>query len=68
VCQIRLDRTEDHVRLQVSDDGRGGVNEAGNGVSGMRARVAALGGEFSLRSERGTVVEAVLPLGAGAEA
>jgi two-component system sensor histidine kinase DesK len=68
VCRISLDRTDDHIRLEISDDGRGGVNEAGNGVSGMRARVAALGGEFSLRSEQGTVVEAVLPLGAGAEA
>ena len=29
--------------MQIRDDGRGGVQAEGNGLSGMRERVAALG-------------------------
>jgi signal transduction histidine kinase len=34
----------DEVRVEVDDDGGGGPADAGNGISGMRERVSALGG------------------------
>lgn len=39
--------------LEVVDDGRGGVSANGNGLSGMRERVAAMGGSLEIRSPRG---------------
>ena len=41
------------VSLEVADDGRGGVSVNGNGLSGMRERVAAMGGSLELESPRG---------------
>ena len=49
--------------VTLSDDGRGlgGVPE-GNGLSGMRERVALLGGSFGMRdSARGVTLHATLP-------
>ncbi|WP_422507854.1 sensor histidine kinase [Stenotrophomonas sp. GZD-301] len=39
--------------MQIRDDGRGGVQTDGNGLSGMRERVAALRGTLLLQSVRG---------------
>lgn len=52
------------VVMRVRDDGRGGVNANGNGLSGMRERIVAQGGELWIESPRGrgTVIEARLPL------
>lgn len=61
-CQVRLRRETDHVRLEIVDDGVGGVKEAGTGLRGMRERVEALGGRFEHNSSRGTRVTAELPL------
>ena len=54
----------ERVVLRVRDDGRGGVNERGNGLTGMRERIAAHGGELWIESPRGrgTGVEVRLPL------
>lgn len=54
----------ERVVLRVRDDGRGGVNERGNGLNGMRERIVAQGGEFTIESPRGrgTSIEASLPL------
>jgi two-component system sensor histidine kinase DesK len=54
----------ERVVLRVRDDGRGGVNECGNGLNGMRERVVAQGGEFTIASPRGrgTSIEVSLPL------
>ncbi|WP_269789816.1 sensor histidine kinase [Stenotrophomonas sp. Iso1] len=41
------------VSLEVADDGRGGVSANGNGLSGMRERVAAMGGSLEMDSPRG---------------
>ena len=46
VCEAKT------VQLCVSDDGRGGVNADGNGLAGMRDRMAALGGTLSVDSPR----------------
>jgi signal transduction histidine kinase len=64
---VRLDFDGDELRLEVEDDGHGTVNgfAAGNGIAGMRERVAALGGEFwaGPRPDAGFRVAARLPLG-----
>lgn len=51
------------VRLVVSDDGRGGADPQGSGLQGLRRRVEALDGEFSVSSPTGgpTVVTAEIP-------
>lgn len=56
------------VRLQVIDDGRGSAGLAGSGISGMRERIAALGGRVLVdrpkgrNDPHGTVVEVMIPL------
>ncbi|HEY4531006.1 MAG TPA: sensor histidine kinase [Luteimonas sp.] len=52
------------VVLRISDDGRGGTLVPGNGLTGMRERVEALGGRLTIgpADGRGTVLEAWLPL------
>lgn len=56
------------VRLEVSDDGRGSVGPAGSGITGMRERIAALGGLVEVGNRKGrddrhgTVVEVTVPL------
>jgi signal transduction histidine kinase len=67
---VRLTFAEDDLTLEVEDDGRAGngaVPAAGNGIAGMRERVAAMGGDFSAgpRGDSGFRVAARLPLGGG---
>ncbi len=63
---VRVELTADpgEAALRIEDDGRGGSIEPGNGLSGMRERLRALGGRLDIRSQRGqgTVLVAVLPL------
>jgi two-component system sensor histidine kinase DesK len=53
----------DRVVFRVRDDGRGGAHPGGNGLTGMRERVEALGGALSLVSlaGQGTELEIRLP-------
>jgi two-component system sensor histidine kinase DesK len=53
------------VLLQVSDDGRGGITQQGNGLSGISERVKSLGGTLHIESPRGkgSVLCVRLPLG-----
>jgi two-component system sensor histidine kinase DesK len=50
--------------MQVSDNGRGGIDGDGNGLSGMRERVRALGGSLTIDSPRGqgTCLKVVVPV------
>ena len=59
---------EKAVLLRVSDDGRGGITEPGNGLAGIRERVQALGGTLEIDSPRGkgTLLRVRVPMmGAG---
>ncbi len=64
--QVTLDVANDWVRLEVADDGRGLADfpGQGNGLPGMRERVALLGGDLKILSSpgTGTRVEVWLPL------
>ena len=54
----------DEAVLRVSDDGRGGADAPGNGLTGMRERLEAVGGRLAIESPRGggTRIEARVPL------
>ena len=70
--QVRITITidEPELRVEVADEGVGGAEiEGGSGLSGLRDRVRALGGELTVTSLKGvdgaahgTVVSAVIPL------
>ncbi len=65
-CRMRLATTGDGFHaLLVEDNGRHAVTREGNGLRGMRERVQALGGRFSLKSEQGTSLLVELPVGGG---
>jgi signal transduction histidine kinase len=65
-CRVRVCLAEEDgfLLVRVSDDGVGGATpSAGSGLSGLRDRVAALGGWLTVASGPGTTVEATIPLG-----
>jgi len=75
--EIEVELDDEIVTLAVRDAGRGipdqilerfqGTGDAGIGLAGMRERVADLGGELRVRSDRkGTLLMASIPLRAGA--
>ena len=62
--EVDVERCNGELRLRVHDDGSGGANPDGPGLRGLRDRVEAAEGRFTLTSGRhGTTVEAVLPCG-----
>ena len=61
-CNVVIDVEPSNVRFSISDDGVGGEIREGNGLAGMRARVAAAGGTLQVKGGQGTRIEAVLPL------
>ncbi len=60
-CVVELRRDGDRVVLDVSDDGVGSNTPEGNGLTGMRERVAAIGGELSRRTRGGTALTVAVP-------
>ncbi|GAA0263647.1 sensor histidine kinase [Rhodanobacter caeni] len=64
--RARFEWMHEHARvcMQVSDNGRGGIDGDGNGLSGMRERVRALGGSLTIDSPRGqgTCLKVVVPV------
>jgi signal transduction histidine kinase len=63
---VTIDRRNGRLRVEVSDDGRGGaVATAGGGLQGLADRVAAAGASLTLASEpgAGTTLHVELPCG-----
>jgi signal transduction histidine kinase len=60
---ISIVRLGDLIELEVRDDGQGGADPKGSGLSGLRRRVEALDGRLSVSSPRGgpTTIRAELP-------
>jgi len=60
---VEVRREPDRLVVSVRDDGRGGANPLGSGLSGLRQRTEALDGELVVDSPAGgpTVVEARFP-------
>ena len=71
-AHIRAWATADSVELEVTDDGRGASGRVGSGLSGMRERALALGGQVAVDSgptgggHPGTRIRMALPLPAAA--
>lgn len=74
-AQVRLERRNDGIVLEIEDQGRGAtvdlltdpeqiVTNLGVGVAGMQERLRQLGGQLQIESAagRGTTVRAVIPL------
>ncbi|MFZ0212246.1 MAG: sensor histidine kinase [Candidatus Acidiferrales bacterium] len=61
-CRLNLSLQEGACLLEISDDGCGGSEFEGNGLSGMRERIKALGGTLSRKRGSGTVLRITLPL------
>ena len=51
---MSLERATEEVRLTVHDNGPGGELAEGAGLSGMRARLTALGGRLDIQHANGT--------------
>ena len=65
-CRVRLDNLGDRVQLSVQDNGKGAATrdtpaKDGLGLTGMRERVTALGGDFEVAVQGGTSVKITLP-------
>ena len=64
---ITVDVQGDRMRLEVRDDGQGGVDaNKGSGVVGLADRLSVVGGHLDVisRRGRGTTIEATIPLAA----
>lgn len=60
-CTVALRGVAGRVELEVADDGVGGATADGNGLTGMRERIAALGGSVQRLARGGTAVVVALP-------
>ena len=63
-CRMSLRWSNGICRLEVHDDGRGGVLKEGMGMRGIRERIGVLGGEVSWNGGPGTSMIVTLPLAA----
>ncbi len=61
-CRLVFEREANSCRIQVQDDGRGGSNDEGNGLRGMRERVEALEGTMTRDSYQGTRINVTIPI------
>jgi signal transduction histidine kinase len=60
---VRITRRDEVLAVEVSDDGRGGADASGSGLTGLRRRVEALDGRLRVASPAGgpTIVAAEIP-------
>lgn len=61
-CHVGIDSDDGQLRMVIADDGVGGNAADGNGLAGMRERVAALGGTVRRNGSTGTTVTVAVPL------
>jgi two-component system sensor histidine kinase DesK len=61
-CHLRLMPVNGNCRIEIQDDGRGGGTVEGNGLRGMRERIAALGSTFERENSVGTRLSIEFPL------
>jgi signal transduction histidine kinase len=64
-AQVRVERHGDTLGIVIRDDGIGGADLAGQGLSGLADRVAGVDGRLSIDSPPGggTVIRVELPCG-----
>ena len=61
VCRVSLHAVAAEVVLIVHDNGRGGMPREGNGLNGMRSRIAEAGGTLAIDGSNGMRVTVTLP-------
>jgi two-component system sensor histidine kinase DesK len=61
-CHIGIHREDGELRVVIADDGVGGKSREGNGLTGIRERVTALGGRLERSTSAGTTVTIAVPL------
>jgi two-component system, NarL family, sensor histidine kinase DesK len=61
-CSLRLAPLNGSCFLEIEDDGRGGFEDEGNGLRGMRERIEALGGTLQRDTSMGTKLTIQFPL------
>jgi two-component system sensor histidine kinase DesK len=61
-CSLRVAPLNGRCLLEVKDDGRGGSQDEGNGLRGMRERIEALGGTLRRETSGGTRLSIQFPL------
>lgn len=61
-CHIGLDADDERVRLVIADDGIGGDAPEGTGLTGLRERVAKLGGAVRRTGSAGTTLTITVPV------
>ena len=61
-CTLRLEQRDGTCHLEIQDDGRGGFQNEGSGLRGMRERVEMLGGTLHRNSQAGTRLTITLPV------
>jgi len=64
-ARILVVGVDDQLSVEITDDGVGGADPAGQGLSGLAARVAGVDGQFRVTSPPGgpTTLEVTLPCG-----
>jgi len=62
VCQMSLRQNGRWCELEIADNGRGSAAEEGNGLSGMRQRVEALGGVLERNGSAGMLLRIRVPV------
>ena len=63
-ARIEMVRERGSMCMLISDNGRGGIDQDGNGLCGMRERIRVLGGTLTIESSRGqgTRLRVVVPV------
>ena len=61
-CTIRLSRADSELRLTIADNGHSASDREGLGLTGMRERIAALGGSLNRDTSRGTTLTIMMPI------